>query len=263
MKGLLPIGSASCGHTVSYHAGRRSASLRFGRKDKICIFVLFRAGTFGYNEGAARKADPVCHEGSFIESVLRGFFMEVPPTMQNGLNTTKKMTAAAACMAIGLLLPFITGHIQVIGQMLSPMHLPIFICGMLCGWKWGAAAGAVTPLLRHFLFQMPPMPGALFMAFELAAYGAVSGLVLSFLMRKDGRKEPSSGTILLSLICAMLCGRVVYGIVRYLFSGFHGTTFTFSMWLTAEFAGTWPGMLLQLILIPLLVRRLWRTLEFY
>ena len=162
MKGLLPIGSASCGHTVSYHAGRRSASLRFGRKDKICIFVLFRAGTFRYNEVAARKADTVCHEGSFIESALRGFFMEDPPTMQNSLSTTKKMTTAAACMAIGLLLPFITGHIQVIGQMLSPMHLPIFICGMLCGWKWGAAAGAVTPLLRHFLFQMPPMPGALF-----------------------------------------------------------------------------------------------------
>ena len=183
--------------------------------------------------------------------------------MQNHLNTTKKMTASAVCMAIGLLLPFITGHIQVIGQMLSPMHLPIFICGMLCGWKWGAAVGAVTPLLRHFLFQMPPMPGARFMAFELATYGAVSGLLLRVFLGKDKRKEPSAGTIVPALICAMLCGRIVYGIVRYLFAGFHGTSFTLSMWLAAEFAGTWPGMVLQLILVPLLVSRLWRTLEFY
>ena len=177
--------------------------------------------------------------------------------MTNTRTTTKNMVIAALCVALGLLLPFLTGQIQQFGQMLCPMHFPIFICGMICGWRWGLAAGFATPLLRHVLFGMPPMPGALFMAFELAAYGLFAGLLVAAFTRKGERRtELTLAKLYAALIIAMLAGRIVYGIVRYVFAGVNGTSFTLPMWLAAEFTGTWPGIVLQLLIIPPLVKRL-------
>ena len=83
-------------------------------------------------------------------------------------------------MAIGLLLPFLTGQIQQIGNMLLPMHLPVFLCALICGWQYGVAVGFVLPLLRYLLFGMPPIfPVGVAMAFELATYALVAGLVYS------------------------------------------------------------------------------------
>ena len=44
---------------------------------------------------------------------------------------------AALCMALGIVLPFFTGQIPQIGGMLLPMHLPVLLCGLLCGWQYG------------------------------------------------------------------------------------------------------------------------------
>ena len=96
----------------------------------------------------------------------------------------QKLTVSAMCMALGLVLPFLTGQIPEIGNMLLPMHLPIFLCGILCGAPYGAAVGALTPLLRSLLFSRPVLyPGALSMSFELCAYGALVGLFL-FVFKK-------------------------------------------------------------------------------
>ena len=92
--------------------------------------------------------------------------------------TTQKITLSAMFIAIGIVLPFFTGQIRQIGSMLLPMHLPVFLCGLICGWQYGAAAGFILPLLRSFLFGMPPMyPMAAAMSFELATYGLVAGLM--------------------------------------------------------------------------------------
>ena len=96
-------------------------------------------------------------------------------------DSVKKMVYAAMCLALCMVLPFLTGQIPQIGSMLLPMHLPVLLCGYLCGWKWGAAVGFAAPLLRHLLFHMPPMPGAISMAFELAAYG----LIVAILYKKQ------------------------------------------------------------------------------
>ena len=107
---------------------------------------------------------------------------------------TKKLCYAAVCLALAMVLPFLTGQIPQIGQALSPMHIPVFLCGFLCGWPWGLAVGFIAPLMRSVLFGMPAIfPGACAMAFELAAYGAVSG----FLYR---RLRPGVGRIYLSLL---------------------------------------------------------------
>ena len=91
---------------------------------------------------------------------------------------TRKLTYAALFLALAMVLPFITGQIPEIGKMLSPMHIPVLLCGFLCGWPWGLAVGFVAPLLRSVVFGMPAMfPGAVAMAFELAVYGTLSAIL--------------------------------------------------------------------------------------
>jgi len=100
-------------------------------------------------------------------------------------NTLRTMILAAMFLAIAYILPFFTGQIPQVGSMLCPMHIPVLLCGFLCGWPWGLAVGFTAPLFRSATLSMPPMyPVAISMAFELATYGAVSGLLHRILPRK-------------------------------------------------------------------------------
>ena len=164
----------------------------------------------------------------------------------------KTLTLSAMFLAVALVLPFITGQIPEIGAMLCPMHIPILLCGFICGWPWGLAVGFVLPLTRSVLFGMPPMiPTALCMAFELAAYGLVSGVL-------HRRLKPTRGNIYLALLAAMVTGRVVWGLVMFLCMGLTGGSFTFAAFVAGAVTGAIPGIILQLVLIPLLVMLLHR-----
>jgi len=162
-------------------------------------------------------------------------------------NNVQKMTAAGLCLALALLLPFLTGQIPQIGGMLCPMHLPVLLCGFLCGGPWGLAVGAVAPLLRNLLFGMPPLyPTAISMCFELAAYGAISGFLYSKL-KKHGVKG-----IYMALLTAMLLGRIIWAVVRMILM-VGGAPFTLAIFLADGFINAIPGIIVQLILVPLLV----------
>ena len=158
----------------------------------------------------------------------------------------KKLVYSAMCLALCLVLPFLTGQIPEIGSMLLPMHIPVLLCGFLCGGAWGAAVGFTAPLLRHLLFGMPPMPGCISMAFELATYGFVVGL----LHRKLGKGVKG---IYVSLICAMAAGRLVWGIAQMAIMGLNGGSFPFSAFVAGAFTSAIPGIVLQLVLLPILV----------
>ena len=134
------------------------------------------------------------------------------------------------------------------------LNLPALICGFVCGWGWGMAVGFVLPLLRSVLFGMPPMiPTALCMAFEMAAYGAAAGLLYRFFA---GRR----GHIYLSLVGAMLIGRVVWGIVSFaVYALLTEKTFSLTAFWMGGFANAWPGIVLQLVLVPLIVAGLERA----
>ncbi len=167
--------------------------------------------------------------------------------------STKKMVLAALFLALGLYLPFLTGQVPQIGSMLLPMHLPVLICGFVCGWPYGLAVGFVSPLLRTMLFGMPPFPMvAVPMAFELAAYGLLTGLLYKALPKQ----QPIS--IYLSLIGAMLGGRIVWGIVRYVML-LMGTPITWQAFLSAVLLTSIPGIILQIVLVPLVVLALERV----
>lgn len=163
-------------------------------------------------------------------------------------NNLQKLVLSAVFLALGLILPFFTAQIQSIGNMLLPMHLPVFLCGLLCGPLYGGAVGFITPLMRSFLFGMPLIyPNAISMAFELMTYGAVVGL-LYLLFRKKNLLS-----VYLSLIPAMLAGRIVWGIAQAILLNLEGSKFALSVFWTNGFVNAVPGILLQLVLIPALM----------
>ena len=159
---------------------------------------------------------------------------------------TKEIVLAAMFVAIGMVLPFLTGQIPEIGSQLSPLHFPIFIGGMLLGPKMGLIMGSVLPLLRSVTFGMPPMIAAICMAFEMAAYGYVAGL-----MYKEKKHN-----IYVSLISSMLVGRLVWGIASFIIQGAVGNNFGLMMFINGAFLTAIPGIALQLLIVPALVKAL-------
>ncbi len=154
---------------------------------------------------------------------------------------------AAVCLALCMVLPFITGQIPEIGKALSPMHIPVFLCGFMCGWPWAMAVGAVAPLLRGAVFGMPVLfPGGIAMAFEMATYGLVVGILYRLFPKK-------TWSVYVVLIIAMLCGRLVWGLARFALTGINQSRFTFDMFLSGAFVTAVPAIILHIALVPVLV----------
>ena len=155
------------------------------------------------------------------------------------------LTLTAMFLAFGLVFPLLTGQIQQIGNMLLPMHLPVFLCALICGWKYGLPMALVLPLMRFFLFGMPPIfPTAISMTFELATYAFVAG----FLYERS--KNQNVFVVYRSLIIAMIVGRIVWGIAQFALLGFSATAFPFGAFLAGAVLNAIPGIILQIILIP-------------
>lgn len=165
----------------------------------------------------------------------------------------KNMVLAAMFMALGLVLPFLTGQIPQIGNMMLPMHLPVLLCGLICGWQYGGIVGFVLPLFRYTLFSMPPMPAGIAMAFELAAYGAVVG----FLYARS--RWQCVIALYRCLIIAMIAGRVVWAAARIIMTGVTSVPFTWEIFLSGAFLTAIPGIILQLIVIPAIMVAMDRT----
>lgn len=159
----------------------------------------------------------------------------------------RRLVISGLLLALGLVLPFLTGQMQALGQAMSPMHIPALLAGLTCGWGWGAALGLVLPVLRSFLFGMPPLvPVALPMTVELAAYGLVCGLAYP-LFRRRLKRLPA---MLLGMVLAMVAGRILGGGAKALVMGLTGDSFTFAMFVSSYFTSTAPGALVHLLVIP-------------
>lgn len=157
------------------------------------------------------------------------------------------MILAAMFLALALVLPFLTGQLQQLGNALCPMHVPVILCGFFCGPWYALLVGFISPLLRFLLFGMPPlMPVGIPMCFELATYGLLSGILYKAFPKKKIY-------IYVSLIVAMIAGRIVWGIVKVIMYGLGQSEFGWAAFMSGAFLNAIPGIIIQIVLIPILV----------
>ena len=189
-----------------------------------------------------RKRAPEVFTNGNICAILRMIFREVIILHKRSI---LKLANAGMLFALGLVLPFLTGQIPEIGNLLLPMHLPVLLCGFVCGPIYGSVVGFTLPLVRSFIFGMPALfPSAVTMAFELMAYGFFTAFIYSFFKKK------TLLSIYLSLIPAMLIGRAVKGVANAIAYGISDKAYSFGAFISGAFAEAVPGIILQLILIP-------------
>lgn len=167
--------------------------------------------------------------------------------------TTRKMVNGGLLLALGMVLPFLTGQIPSIGSRLLPMHIPALLTGYICGPLYGLLIGFILPIFRSLIFSMPPMyPIAIAMAFELAVYGFIVGLLYKVFPKK-------TIYVYLSLIIAMISGRIVWGLASYILFGLGASTFSLQLFMAGAFVNALPGILIQLLIIPPIVILLRRS----
>lgn len=162
----------------------------------------------------------------------------------------KKLVLPALFLAIGLILPMIFHSLSISGLIFLPIHIPVLLCGLICGKKEGFLIGLALPFLSSVLTGMPPIfPVAITMTFELAAYGFFIGLF------------SEKFSVITSLISGMIIGRLVSGLSGMIVLGFAGKTYSLTAFVTASFITAFPGILIQIITIPLLVKLLEKALH--
>ena len=166
----------------------------------------------------------------------------------------KNLTLSAMFLALGLVLPFLTGQIPQIGSMLLPMHIPVFLCGLICGWQYGGLIGAILPPLRYALFGMPILyPTGIAMMAELATYGIVAG----FLYQRS--RWQCLRALYRAIITAMVSGRAVWALAEIALLGISADGFTWQMFISGALLNAIPGIIVQLILLPAVMVALNRT----
>lgn len=167
------------------------------------------------------------------------------------MTPVKRMTLAAVCIALCVVLPIAFHAIPDAGSVFLPMHIPVLICGMICGWPYGFLCGLMGPLLSSVLTGMPPAAFLPAMMVECGVYGMTTGLVLKYV-----HTGKTYGDLYIALITAMVAGRVVSGIAKALI---FSPGMALSAWVTASFVTALPGILIQLVLLPILVSTLMKA----
>lgn len=154
----------------------------------------------------------------------------------------------ALFISLGIALPFVTAYVPSLGKMLLPMHIPVLLCGVICGTKYGLLCGGVLPIFRSLLLGSPLLyPDAIVMTLELVAYGFAIGILYSHLKLKQPLK------IYACLICSMMLGRLVWAVARTVLWGLGGVDFSFKLFISIGFVNAFPGIVLQLLLVPTIV----------
>jgi len=168
------------------------------------------------------------------------------------MTTIKKTTLTAICVSLCVVLPMAFHVIPDAGSIFCPMHIPVLICGLVCGWEYGILCGTLGPVLSCILTGMPPMAYLPPMMIELAAYGMITGVL--FRVIKSGRIYVD---LYVSLAIAMVVGRVIAGIAKALI--FAPGEITVAVWATTHFVIAFPGIIIQLMFVPNIIFGLMRA----
>lgn len=171
------------------------------------------------------------------------------------MSKIKKACICAICIALCYVLP-IALHSFGLGSILSPMHIPVLLCGLICGGFYGMFCGIAGPILSSVLSGMPPVTMLFSMIPELMVYGLMTGLMMKWI-----RTRRVIADVYISMAVAMVLGRVVAGIAKALFIAINATgdAFTLGIWATSYFVTSLPGIIVHLVLVPLLFTVLMKT----
>lgn len=165
------------------------------------------------------------------------------------MSYVKKSIITAACIALCVVLPMAFHSIPNAGSVFSPMHIPVLLCGLICGWPFGLLCGIAGPFLSSVLIQMPPMAYLPGMLVELAVYGLIAGLMMQLV--HTGKLYVD---LYISLIVSLLAGRVAAGAANGLI--FAAGDYSVAVWAASYFVTAWPGILIQVALIPAIIAAL-------
>ena len=163
----------------------------------------------------------------------------------------RRMILAAVCVALCVVLPIAFHSIPNAGSVILPMHIPVLLCGMIASWPYGLICGLMGPLLSSLLTGMPPAAILPAMMVECAVYGAVSGIMLKFT-----RTGKTYTDLYIALVTAMLAGRVISGIAKALI---FSPGMAMSAWIASSFITSFPGIVIQLVLLPIVVTTLMKA----
>ena len=168
------------------------------------------------------------------------------------MSNVKKSIITAVCIALCYVIPLMFHGIQNAGSIFCPMHIPVFICGLICGWQYGLLCGIAGPALSSALSGMPPVAILPSMMVELAAYGTAAGLMMKLV-----RTKSTYADLYISLIVAIVCGRVLAGLAKALI--FARGSYSMSAWIAGSVVTSWPGTVIQLVFIPNIVFALMKS----
>ena len=163
------------------------------------------------------------------------------------MTIAKRISLCAMCIALCYVLP-LAFHAVGLGGTLSPMHIPVLLCGLICGGWCGALCGIIGPVLSSLLSGMPPVMMLIRMIPELCVYGLVGGLCTRFI--RTGR---GSADVYISLVIAMIAGRIVGGIASAIFFTVTTGVYSIGLWATGYFVKSLPGIATHLLVVPLLI----------
>lgn len=165
----------------------------------------------------------------------------------NQMSSVKRITLCAVCIALCYVLP-IAFHSLALGSILSPMHIPVLLCGLVCGGGYGFLCGIIGPVVSHLLSGMPPLLMLARMIPELCIYGLAGGLAMKYI--RTGR---AAADIYISLAIAMVAGRIAGGIATAIVFTVTSGVYSIALWVTSYFAESIPGIVAHLIIVPVLV----------
>ncbi|CCX71533.1 putative uncharacterized protein [Firmicutes bacterium CAG:555] len=168
------------------------------------------------------------------------------------MSNVKKSIITAVCIALCYVIPLMFHGIQNAGSIFCPMHIPVFICGLICGWQYGLLCGIAGPALSSALSGMPPVAILPSMMVELAVYGTAAGLMMKLV-----RTKSTYADLYISLIVAIVCGRVLAGLAKALI--FARGSYSMSAWIAGSVVTSWPGTVIQLVFIPTIVFALMKS----
>lgn len=168
-------------------------------------------------------------------------------------NHVRNLVISGLLLVLGLIIPYIFHSSGIAGNIFLPMHVPVLIGGFLLPPQFALLLGILTPIINSLITGMPGFPIVLIMIFELGTYGLLASVFYLKL------RLPS----VFALILSMIGGRIMAGLVVFILAIFFAIPLEPITYVIGAITTGIPGIVIQLILIPILIHGIVRYTTIY